>query len=210
MAYGFNLNNSQYLSTTSAPHSGAPMTISCKARFVSTGTNQSYISVGKNNDFSRNQIGMRNTGATQFGSFGTTSDFPIGDVVVSDNTQIHLCGVFASQASRVLWLDGAITASSSVDVGTYSTFDSVIIGSRYNPGLGLYASGDISDVGIWSVALDDDEIKCLAKGMACDKVRPQSLAFYAPLVRDLIDVRGGLTITNNNAATVANHPRIYQ
>jgi hypothetical protein len=40
-------------------------------------------------------------------------------------------------------------------------------------------------------------------------VRPQSLVFYAPLVRDLQDVRGGLTITNNNGATVAAHPRVY-
>ena len=45
--------------------------------------------------------------------------------------------------------------------------------------------------------------------MTCDKIRPQNLVFYAPLVRDLIDQKGGLTITNNNAATVANHPRIY-
>jgi hypothetical protein len=45
--------------------------------------------------------------------------------------------------------------------------------------------------------------------MTCDKVRPQSLVFYAPLVRNLQDVRGGLTITNNNTAAVANHTRVY-
>jgi hypothetical protein len=70
-------------------------------------------------------------------------------------------------------------------------------------------TGDIADVGVWSVALTADEIKSLAAGMTCDKVRPQSLVFYAPLVRDLVDVKGGLTITNNNTATVANHPRVY-
>ena len=66
-----------------------------------------------------------------------------------------------------------------------------------------------AEVGIWNVALTAAEIASLAKGMTCDKVRPQSLVFYAPLVRDLIDVKGGLTITNNNTATVANHPRVY-
>ncbi len=45
--------------------------------------------------------------------------------------------------------------------------------------------------------------------MTCDKIRPQNLVFYSPLVRDLIDARGGRAITNNNGATVANHPRIY-
>jgi hypothetical protein len=66
-----------------------------------------------------------------------------------------------------------------------------------------------AEVGIWNVALTAAEIASLAKGMTCDKVRPQSLVFYAPLIRNLQDVRGGLTITNNNTATVANHPRVY-
>ncbi len=70
-------------------------------------------------------------------------------------------------------------------------------------------TGQIAEVGIWNVALTDAEIASLADGMTCDKVRPQSLVFYAPLVRNLQDVRGGLPITNNNTATVANHPRVY-
>jgi hypothetical protein len=70
-------------------------------------------------------------------------------------------------------------------------------------------SGRIADVGVWSTDLNDSEIAALAKGMTCDKIRPQSLVFYAPLVRNLIDAKGGLTITNNNSATVADHPRIY-
>ncbi len=70
-------------------------------------------------------------------------------------------------------------------------------------------NGLIAEVGLWNVALTAEEIASLAKGMTCDKVRPQSLVFYAPLVRNLVDAKGGLTITNNNSATVANHPRIY-
>ena len=80
--------------------------------------------------------------------------------------------------------------------------------------MGVYTTvnnfnGSLAEVGIWNAALTADEIASLAKGMTCDKIRPQSLVFYAPLVRDLIDQKGGLTITNNNAATVAAHPRIY-
>lgn len=70
-------------------------------------------------------------------------------------------------------------------------------------------NGRIAEVGVWNVALSAQEIASLADGMTCDKVRPQNLVFYAPLVRDLIDYSGGLTITNNNTATVANHPRVY-
>ena len=72
-----------------------------------------------------------------------------------------------------------------------------------------YLNGRIGEVGIWSAALNADEVKALSRGMTCDKVRPQSLVFYAPLVRNLQDLKGGLTITNNNTATVAAHPRVY-
>jgi hypothetical protein len=66
-----------------------------------------------------------------------------------------------------------------------------------------------SEIGVWNAALTAAEIASIAKGMTCDKIRPQSLAFYAPLVRDLLDQKGGLAITNNNGATVATHPRVY-
>jgi hypothetical protein len=64
-------------------------------------------------------------------------------------------------------------------------------------------------VGIWDVALTADEIAALAKGVRCSAIRPQNLRFHAPLIRDLIDVRGGRTITNTNTATVIQHPRLY-
>ena len=66
-----------------------------------------------------------------------------------------------------------------------------------------------SEIGVWNDALTAAEIASLAKGITCDKIRPQNLVFYAPLVRDLIDQKGGLAINNNNGATVAPHPRIY-
>ena len=67
----------------------------------------------------------------------------------------------------------------------------------------------MAEVGVWNVALTAAEIASLAKGMTPDKIRPQNLVFYAPLVRNLIDQKGGLALTNNNGATVANHPRVY-
>ena len=72
-----------------------------------------------------------------------------------------------------------------------------------------YSDALIAEVGIWNAALTAAEVASLAKGMTCDKIRPQNLVFYAPLVRDLIDAKGGRIITNNNSATVANHPRVY-
>ena len=70
-------------------------------------------------------------------------------------------------------------------------------------------NGLIAEVGIWNVALTAAEIASLAKGMTCDKVRPSALVFYAPLIRSLQDLSRAAAITNNNTATVADHPRVY-
>ena len=98
-------------------------------------------------------------------------------------------------------------SSSGVVVPT--GLNTIGIGARYVNGYGGYSNALIAEVGIWNVALTADEVASLAKGMTCDKIRPQSLVFYAPLVRDLQDTKGGLTITNNNTATIATHPRVY-
>jgi len=72
-----------------------------------------------------------------------------------------------------------------------------------------YGALAASEIGFWNVALTASEIASLAAGFTPDQIRPQSLQFYTPLVNNLIDVRGGLAITNNNGASVANHPRVY-
>ncbi len=73
----------------------------------------------------------------------------------------------------------------------------------------IYAKGRIAEVGFWSVTLTQDEITALAKGASPLSIRPQSLFFYAPLVRDAIELRNGSTLTVSGA-TVAEHPRIYK
>ena len=98
-------------------------------------------------------------------------------------------------------LDNANNNTGPIPSAIYSNAANLLLGSNLN--------GDLAEVGIWNAALTAAEIASLAKGMTCDKVRPQSLVFYAPLIRNLQDVRGGLTITNHNTATVANHPRVY-
>jgi hypothetical protein len=67
----------------------------------------------------------------------------------------------------------------------------------------------VAEAAIWTAALTATEILSLNAGASPALVRPQSLVFYAPLIRDLQDVRGGLAITNNNGATVVDHPRVF-
>ena len=94
---------------------------------------------------------------------------------------------------------------------TPTGINELLIGARrFSGAVGLYFDGSIAEAAIWNAALTDDEILSLAKGFTPDQIRPQNLVFYAPLIRELQDLRGGLTITNNNGATVSNHPRVIQ
>ena len=122
----------------------------------------------------------------------------------------HGCAVFTSTTSRTIYLNGGSSATNTTLVSTNAnTVDKTAIGCLGRSTSVAFFQGRVAEVGIWNVALTAAEVASLAKGMTCDKVRPQNLVFYAPLVRNLIDQKGGLTITNNNGATVANHPRVY-
>ena len=129
---------------------------------------------------------------------------------VSANVWNHYAGVFVSGSSRTPYTNGVAGAENTTTVAaitpTFTNIGAFYAGTATSI---QFMDGLIAEVGIWNVALTAAEIASLAKGMTCDKVRPQSLVFYAPLVRDLNDQKGGLTIINNNAATVAAHPRIY-
>jgi hypothetical protein len=210
MAYNFNGTN-QYLDTASTPVTAAPLTMACWFRASSTTTNTRLI-------------GIYQAGATHMYDLiaaGALSGDPVALVANQDpltqridttagysaNTWHHACGVVSSATSRTIYLDGANSATGTASI-TPSNLNVISIGRRTDGSFGLM-NGLIAEVGIWNADLTAAEVASLADGMTCDKVRPQSLVFYAPLVRNLQDVRGGLTITNNNTATVANHPRVY-
>lgn len=69
--------------------------------------------------------------------------------------------------------------------------------------------GKIAETGIWSAALTAAEITSLSKGYTPDQVRPGSLVAYWPLVRELIDHRGGHTFTATGT-TVSDHAPVYR
>ena len=219
MAYDFN-GTSQYLNVASAPVTAVPLTLACWFNSDSATTNQTILGisadiagVGNTSKWFR----LRAAGAVAgdpvqadaansptFAVAASTSGYTTG-------TWHHACGVFLSNSSRTIYLDGANSSTNTNSV-TPSDLNGFQIGAIYaedTNSIAGYTDGRIAEVGIWNAALTAAEIASLAKGMTCDKVRPQNLVFYAPLVRDLQDTKGGLTITNNNSATVATHPRIY-
>jgi hypothetical protein len=134
------------------------------------------------------------------------------DSISTDNCNLdewsHVAGVYQT-ANKQSFLNGV---ASTVNTASYTpaNISRLVIGARLSTTYGFPFNGDIAEVGIWSAALTAAEIASLSAGFTPDQVRPQSLVFYAPLVRELRDLRGGLTITATNGPTVADHPRIIQ
>ncbi len=210
MAYDFTAASSQYLSMTSSPVSGPPLTMACwfNADQVTTSDFLVSVSSATNQYFGLAILGANAgdpVGAFDFSSSGllgasTTAGYTAG-------TWTHAVGVWSSLRNRTAYINGG---NSATNTNTQTSF--TLTRSQIAALAGVSSNrmnGLIAEVGIWNAALTADEIASLAKGMTCDKIRPQNLVFYAPLVRDLNDQKGGLAITNNNGATVANHPRVY-
>lgn len=210
MAYDFNGTN-QYLTVASAPATVAPLTIA--AWFRKSGT------AVKNGIFLLNAFTGNAEQNTTFGfyfgasttvrgyiqnSSTVTADFAATGSYTT-NSWGHACVVFATSTSRTIYRNGGNSATNTTSI-TPANIARFEIASFNNSG---HFDGQFAEVGIWNTNLNANEVASLSNGFTCDKVRPQSLVFYAPLVRNLQDVKGGLTITNNNTATVADHPRVY-
>ena len=201
MAYAFNGTN-QSLSTASTPVANVPFSLS--ARFKKTGT------AVKNGVFLWQASGVLagfylGSGQTVRGYFqtGPSADWSFGTYTTGQDT--HVCITASSTTSRAGYLNGGSAISNTTPV-TLTDMTSIRIGNVN----GAPFDGEMSEIALWNEVLTQEEVSALAKGAAAYLVRPHALRFYAPLIRDLIDIRGGLAITNNNSATVATHPRVYR
>jgi hypothetical protein len=123
-------------------------------------------------------------------------------------------GSQTGNANRLkIYKNGALQTTGVTESGTIpattsnnASMDTYRIG-RYQSGA-LWSTGDFAELGMWQASLSDDEIASLGDGMTCEKIRPQSLVYYTPLVRDIQDLARGMTLTDTST-TVATHPRVY-
>ena len=201
MSYSF--SGSQSLDIASAPAQASLVTIACWYQVTNAAVRQGLVYLGDSSGLSnRHFLFHESNGSVACATFATLDFGPTG---VTSNTWTHGAVSIASSTSRLVYTNGVSGTISTTNLNP-GTFTELKIGAR--PG-GINMTGLIAEVGVWDIDLNADEIASLSDGMTCDKVRPQNLVFYAPLIRDLQDVSGGLTITNNNTATVAAHPRVY-
>lgn len=109
------------------------------------------------------------------------------------NTWHHACSVFASGASRAIYLDGRNKSTETTSLTALSTPVYFNIGAYYSGGSVFGPiSGGIAEVGVWNVALTDAEILKLASaGAKPTDVRPDHLIIYRSLDANESLPRGG-------------------
>ncbi len=211
MARTFARGSSQYLSVASTPVSDVPFSIACWF-WTSEGDNSKELaSVGSSDTESTTILRLSSSETVRSETIGGGSDAAAASSSsFTLSTWSHACGVWAASDSRAAYVNGGSKGTNSTSINL-AGIDSLSIGTyTYNGVHGNYMDGHIAEVGIWNVALSDDEVAMLASGFAPPLVHPESLVAYWPLIRDDDDDRvGGYDMSATNSPTVSAHPAGY-
>ena len=200
MAYEF--TSTKYLSSTS-PVTGYPFTIA--GWFSISGAAQNLIIVSEIAGILNNSIGIFAKGNNRIAGYIYTTGYQevLATGTYANNTWVHACLVASSATSRTIYRDGGNSVSFNNNL-TLPSLGTLSIGFT-----SVSIVGSAADCAVWNTALTDAEVASLGKGFSASLIQPGNLVYYAPLIRDLNDIVGGATITNNGTATVSVHPRIY-
>lgn len=192
----------------SAIVAGAPCTLACWFNSTSLTVNQ-------------NLLALRNVANTYYVGIAANGS-QVGDPVqaytaspaviaatsagYSANVWQHAAGVFESSSSRSAFLNGGNKGTNTTTITPLTLTETHL--AAFSSSASQRLIGALAEVGIWDVALTDDEIASLAKGFTPDQIRPQNLIAYLPLIRSAQDIKGTSWVASGTL-TVADHPRVY-
>ncbi len=211
MAWDFDGTN-DYMEATSAVLTAGPLTFAAWINVDTTGAAQRILSISSTTGNDRwsllvgatNVITMQVGGSGTFGTVSTTN-------TVTAGTWYHVAGSWNTTANQPqqVWIDGVKSGpTNSNRTPVAGNLNRTLLGSTYiTSALAQYLNGRIAEAAIWDVVLSDAEVSSLAKGFRSDLIRPASLKFYLPLIREVQDVRAGLSFTNNATAAAAHVKR---
>lgn len=185
-----------------------PFTMSCFYASNDLAVNQTLISIGNDASQDAHYLIFRHSGDI-IGAASGDQGIAYGESQTSAGLVAgfnHCAGIWTSDSNRQAGLNAAFAAANGTTV-TPDSIDEINIG-RYSATVGSYMNGNIASVALWSVALTGADIAMLNNGFPPRRVRPQSLVFYAPLLRDVQDIRGAATFATATGSA-ASHHRAY-
>lgn len=193
--------------STSSVITSYPFTFACWFRTSDVNTGETMVNMTELASGDWFDLALAAGGAVRANAtdFGTGSGVADTSSVAANNSWHHACGVFQAANSRSAYIDGSSKVTSAVNVNAnIGGVDEIQVGwFRSVIGSSLH---HIAEVGIWSVALSDEEVASLAEGYSCNLIRSQNLIHHMPLIRNSQDLRGDLV--ENGTVGVTNHPPI--
>lgn len=202
----------QYHLTGTTPVTAVPLTLACwfnsdsitasqvLIQVTDSSSNNNYFGLYASGNTAGDPVRALTQSAAAFGPAATTTGY-------AASTWYHAAGVFSASDSRSAYIDGGSKGTETTAV-TPSSIDRIGLAADGDLSPGSLFNGRLAEAAIWNVALDDAEVAALAAGYCPLCVHPSALVFYAPLVQNVMDVRGGLTLTATGSPTVADHCRI--
>lgn len=160
------------------------------------------------NTLHHHMIGLRDATAYRARSRGSSLATAETTGTIDDGKWHLVAGVFESTTRRLSYADGA---TSGADTGSVTTtgLQSISIGAQDDGGDPF--DGALAEVAVWRAVLNASEMRMLASGFSALWVRPDKLAFYAPLwCTEDFDIIGGVTLplVGSGSLGVQAHPRI--
>lgn len=173
------------------------------------------VAVGNGSNTSNHRLRMNNStlrvsAATTDTGNATTAVTATANFTASKwNMATYVC---TSATSRTVYVNAGGSTTTTVS-RTVTAPTNWLIGGYYSfaTPIPLY-EGYLAEFSVWDAALTANEITSLYSGAKADRIRPQSLKVYVPLVRNHTDTRGLTTsITSNfpSGAAVKDHVRRY-
>ena len=175
--------SSEFFGSTSLPTTAVPLTMAGWFYSTDATVEGAILSITKSNDNNHAFI-LYADGATggdpvqavarggAFDPVPTTTGF-------TANTWHHACAVFASNSSRSVYIDGG-SKGTETSTHTPSGVDRFSAGVWDRPTGIWHFPGRLAELGVWTVALTDNEVKMLAAGVSPLRVCPENLVRYYP------------------------------
>lgn len=195
--------------------SGYPLTMAAwvNVTTISPGATQVVggLTITPNANDYRNHIYMsiiNSSGLVGADSANASQATATSSSAVSTNTWTHCAAVFASATSRAAYKDGGNKGTNATNITWPASLARFGIGHDDGSTIGRNLQGRVAEFGVWDVALTDDEVAQLGRGMPPSVVRPENLIAYLPLIRDVYDASGN-SFSIIGSLSAANHSRIY-
>jgi hypothetical protein len=211
MAYEFN-GTSDYIEATAAVVTAVPLTMACWVNPDNTTANHSSLAVSASTGLERWLLqlagGISGDPIRAFAQGGGSLAAAESASAFTANTWQHAAARFSANNNRRAYRNGVGGTANTTSI-TPTGVNRTNIGCNFGSGSrGGFHDGEIAEVGIWNVALDDAEIAALANGFRCSLIRPSNLVFYAPIIREVDDYARGVSLTTSGAVVSVNPRRI--